>query len=84
MYCALDLSLGNLQSSDQAGQKSKSHILVAIFKRTGAISPDFSLQFTASRYQMVLRGRRNKAFLWNFRWEEIGIMRRSENSTDLG
>lgn len=56
MYCALDLSLGNLQSSDQAGQKSKSHILVAIFKRTGAISPDFSLQFTASGIRWFSEG----------------------------
>ena len=40
-----------------SGQKSKLHILVAIFKRTRAISPDFSLGFTASRFSMVLRGR---------------------------
>lgn len=47
--------LWNLQSDDQAGQKSKRHILVVICKRAGAVSLDFSLGFTASRDQMVLR-----------------------------
>lgn len=51
MCSAPDVPLGNHHKDDQAGQKLTSHILGAIFKRTGAVSPDFSSGFTASRYQ---------------------------------
>lgn len=64
---ALDLSFGNLHRYDQAGQKSISHILGAIFKREGALSPEFSREFHSFQVSWFLRVRWNKAFLWNFR-----------------
>lgn len=67
MSSALDLSFGNLHRDDQAGQKSISHILGAIFKRAGAVSPDFSRGFHCFQVSWFLRVRWNKAFLWNFR-----------------
>lgn len=64
---ALDLSFGN-HRNDQAGQKSISHLLGAIFKRTGAVSPDFSRGFHCFHISWFLRMRWNRLFCGILDW----------------
>lgn len=47
---ALALAFGNPPGDEQAGRKSVSHILGAVFKRARAVSPDVSKEFHVSRY----------------------------------